>query len=198
MTLSPRQQIRQQVRLLRNQLTSSQQQQSAQQLVEQVAHHPRVATAKNIALYLANDGELNPIELIKHLWQQGKNVYLPVLHPFNKGHLLFLRYQPDTKMVLNKYGISEPKLNVTLVCPVNQLDIIFTPLVAFDSQGNRMGMGGGYYDRTLANWQTNKTPYPIGLAHDCQLVEQLPVQAWDIPLAQIITPNKTFNAQILS
>ena len=83
---------------------------------------------------------------------------------------------------------------MTLVCPVNQLDIIFTPLVAFDSQGNRMGMGGGYYDRTLAHWQTNQTPYPIGLAHNCQLVEQLPVQAWDIPLAQIITPDKIFDA----
>ena len=76
--------------------------------------------------------------------------------------------------------------------PVKQLDIVFTPLVAFDREGNRMGMGGGYYDRTLQHWQENHSPYPIGIAHDCQQVEHLEQQHWDVPLGEIITPSHVY------
>jgi len=99
-------------------------------------------------------------------------------------------------MVTNKYGILEPKLAVSEVLPVAQIDIIFTPLVAFDLTGARLGMGGGYYDRTLASTSTNKLspskPYPIGLAHDCQLVDHIPNEEWDIPLPEIVTPTKHY------
>lgn len=80
---------------------------------------------------------------------------MPVLHPFSPGNLLFLAFQKDTPMHYNKFGILEPKLNVRNVLPVSHLDLIFTPLVAFDKDGNRLGMGGGFYDRTLQNWQKN-------------------------------------------
>ncbi len=186
-----RQQLRQHTRELRNQLSTVQQQQASLQLIEQCLSHAKLQSAQHIAFYLAHDGELNPLPLIKELWQQGKSVYLPVLHPFNPGHLLFLHYHSQSIMVNNKYGISEPKLDVTKVCPVAKLDIIFTPLVAFDVAGNRMGMGGGYYDRTLANTIDHK-PYAMGLAHDCQLVTQLPIAAWDVPLAEIITPTRIY------
>ncbi len=76
---------------------------------------------------------------------------------------------------------------------MSQLDIIFTPLVAFDATGQRLGMGGGFYDRTLQDWEIayaqQRGPYPIGLAHDCQRVDVLPVQDWDVPLPEIITPS---------
>lgn len=73
---------------------------------------------------------------------------------------------------------------------IHQLDVVITPLVAFDITGNRMGMGGGYYDRTLANWRTDQRPLPIGYAHDCQQVDKLAKQHWDIPLPYIITPTQ--------
>jgi 5-formyltetrahydrofolate cyclo-ligase len=96
-------------------------------------------------------------------------------------------------MVLNHFGIEEPRLNVQQVLPVSRLDIIFTPLVAFDATGQRLGMGGGFYDRTLQDWESAYLqqcgPYPIGLAHDCQRVDALPVQEWDVPLPEIITPS---------
>ena len=88
-------------------------------------------------------------------------------------------------MLKNKFGIWEPKLNVQNVLPLDELDILFTPLVAFDKQGNRLGMGGGFYDRTLQNWQ-NASFIPVGLAHQCQQVEQLPTEAWDVPLHRIL------------
>lgn len=183
-------QLRLQLREKRRSLTAKQQLDSAQKLAISLANQLPKHT-KRVALYLASDGEVSPHLFIKHCWVNNIEVYLPVLHPFCAGNLLFLRYEPSTKMTVNKYGISEPALNVQLVSPVNQLDIIYTPLVGFDNDGNRMGMGGGYYDRTLA---TNTSISTIGLAHDCQQVDKLSVQPWDMPLDKIITPTQHINA----
>ena len=183
-TTTFRQQLRQQMRETRQKQTALQQQQAAQHITEQALKLIEQQQAKNIALYLAFDGEISTKPLINQLWQQGKHVYLPVLHPFVHGHLLFLRYLPDTPMKANKFGILEPHLNVKSVLPIEQLDIIFTPLVAFDRLGNRLGMGGGFYDRTLQNSQHRFIT--VGLAHQCQQVEALPIESWDIPLEHIL------------
>ena len=180
-----RNQLRQQIRKTRANLTALQQQQAEDSITQQALALIEERNAQHIALYLSFDGEISTDKLIKILWAQGKQVYLPVLHPFNPNHLLFLRYLPDIPMLKNKFGIWEPKLNVQNVLPLDELDILFTPLVAFDKQGNRLGMGGGFYDRTLQHWQ--KSPFiPVGLAHQCQQVEQLPTEAWDVPLHQIL------------
>ena len=180
-----RNQLRQQIRKTRANLTALQQQQAEDSITQQALELIEERNAQYIALYLSFDGEISTDKLIKILWAQGKQVYLPVLHPFNPNHLLFLRYLPDTPMLKNKFGICEPKLNVQNVLPLDELDILFTPLVAFDKQGNRLGMGGGFYDRTLQNWR-NSSFIPVGLAHQCQQVEQLPTEAWDVPLHQIL------------
>ncbi|MBE4911309.1 5-formyltetrahydrofolate cyclo-ligase [Haemophilus parainfluenzae] len=180
-----RNQLRQQIRKTRANLTALQQQQAEDSITQQALALIEERNAQHIALYLSFDGEISTDKLIKILWAQGKQVYLPVLHPFNPNHLLFLRYLPDTPMLKNKFGILEPKLNVQSVLPLEELDILFTPLVAFDKQGNRLGMGGGFYDRTLQNWR-NSSFIPVGLAHQCQQVEQLPTEAWDVPLHQIL------------
>ena len=180
-----RNQLRQQIRKTRANLTALQQQQAEDSITQQALALIEERNAQHIALYVSFDGEISTDKLIKTLWAQDKHVYLPVLHPFNPNHLLFLRYLPDTLMLKNKFGIWEPKLNVQNVLPLEELDILFTPLVAFDKQGNRLGMGGGFYDRTLQNWQ-NFSFIPVGLAHQCQQVEQLPTEAWDVPLHQIL------------
>ncbi|MGL6262011.1 5-formyltetrahydrofolate cyclo-ligase [Vibrio sp. WXL103] len=186
-----RNQLRKQIRVRRNQLASDEQYQASIDLIAQVMATPEVAQAQHIALYIATDGELDTQPLIEALWQAGKSVYVPVIHPFAKGHLLFLAYTPDSDLCYNRYGIIEPRLTLDAIIPVAKLDLIFTPLVAFDAQGQRLGMGGGYYDRTLAQWEnTTDGPKAIGLAHDCQRVEQLPVESWDVPLDKIITPTQ--------
>ncbi|OBU24472.1 5-formyltetrahydrofolate cyclo-ligase [Photobacterium aquimaris] len=188
-----RSQLRQQIRHARQQLSPQQQHHAAQQLSLRLQTLDRIQHSQHIAVYIANDGEIDPQPFIKWLWQQGKSVYLPVLHPFTKGHLLFLHYDTDTPMITNRYGISEPKLDIRRVKPVAQLDVICTPLVAFDGLGQRLGMGGGYYDRTLSQWHLHRRgPYPIGIGHDCQYIAQLPNQHWDVPLPLIITPNYQF------
>ena len=195
-TMNNRNSLRQEVRRRRNLLTTNDQQNASVKLSQQLSSHCKIKLAQHIAIYLANDGELDPVNFIHWCWQQGKQVYLPVIHPFSQGNLLFINYHKASVMVKNKYGILEPKLDVRYVRPVNEIDVVCTPLVAFDQTGARLGMGGGYYDRALAAWhhkcqlqaKITAKPYPIGLAHDCQLVDSMASELWDIPLPEIITP----------
>ncbi|MDE9431997.1 5-formyltetrahydrofolate cyclo-ligase [Xenorhabdus bovienii] len=187
--LSLRKSIRKQIRQLRQNLSPEQQSRFAQQVAQNVVSHPKIQQANKVALYLSFDGELDTRPLIQQLWQQNKQVYLPVLHPFSRHHLLFLHYHAETPLNCNRFNIEEPPLDVRQVLPVSELDVMFIPLVAFDNTGQRLGMGGGFYDRTLAKWQQQNF-YPIGLAHDFQLVNVLPSANWDIPLPEIITPEK--------
>lgn len=204
--LKERTELRKIIRLKRNALSPDEQHLASIQLKQQLCNLPYIQNARHIALYLANDGELDPMPFIRWCWQHNKQVYLPVIHPFNRHNLLFLSFDEKTSLQNNRFGILEPKLNVQQVCPIEMLDVLCTPLVAFDNNGNRLGMGGGFYDRTLAKWFTQQsshttnctTPhnnslfYPIGIAHNCQRVDSIPLEQWDIPLPEIITPSKRY------
>lgn len=189
--METRSQLRTTIRQRRNALSNDEQKKAGLALTESLSRHTKIQQASCIAIYLTNDGELSTAAFIDWCWQNKKEVYLPVVHPFSAGNLLFLRYQADTQLVSNRYGILEPKLDVTKVSPLANLDVICTPLVAFDKTGARLGMGGGFYDRSLAHWQQTKL-YPLGIAHDCQLVTSVPTEPWDIPLPEIITPSKSY------
>ncbi|EMJ9285562.1 5-formyltetrahydrofolate cyclo-ligase [Klebsiella michiganensis] len=186
-----RQQIRQQIRQRRRALTPEQQTQFALHAADRMMKYPPVLLAQTVAVFLSFDGELDTRPLIDQLWRAGKRVYLPVLHPFSPGNLLFLHYHPSSDLVVNRLNIREPKLDVRDVLPLSQLDVLVTPLVAFDAAGQRLGMGGGFYDRTLQNWRQHRLQ-PVGYAHDCQQVDALPTEQWDIPLPAVITPSKTW------
>jgi 5-formyltetrahydrofolate cyclo-ligase len=191
-----RKNVRQLCRDKRNALVAREQECAARSIVSKTIEHKLCIGIERVALYISQDGELDTQYLIHHLWEQNKEVYLPVLHPFCAGYLLFLRYCKNSQMTLNRFGIPEPLLDVTKVCPLDELDIIFTPLVAFDEKGNRMGMGGGFYDRTLQALHgcetSSNSPIMnakiIGLAHDVQKTLSLPTEVWDIPLPMILTP----------
>lgn len=186
-----KQQIRQQIRQRRRVLTPEQQTQFALQAADRMMAYTPVLLAQTVAVFLSFDGELDTRPLIDQLWRAGKRVYLPVLHPFSPGNLLFLHYHPSSDLVVNRLKIREPKLDVRDVLPLSRLDVLVTPLVAFDAAGQRLGMGGGFYDRTLQNWRRHRLQ-PVGYAHDCQQVDALPTEQWDIPLPAVITPSKTW------
>lgn len=189
-----RTEIRKKVREARRNLTLSFQQQAEENLTINFSQHVNPPKKAKIGLYLSNDGELKTTKLIQKLRQENHLVYLPIIHPFNGASLLFQQYEENSPMTTNRYAILEPKLNCSQICPLPELDILLMPLVAFDEQGNRLGMGGGYYDRTLAKHYAEQREKPklIGLAHDCQKVESLPIEAWDVPLQQILTPTKFY------
>ncbi len=159
---------------------------SSQTVTTPTINKPR--PIKRIALYHTLGSELNTQPLIDLLRQHLPEceLYLPRLHPFCAGHLLFLRYSQESEMTHNQFGIAEPKLDCREVMAASKLDIILTPLVGFDRQGQRMGMGGGYYDRTLVNSQA----ITIGFAHQVQQVERLPVEVWDQGLDYVVTPSE--------
>ncbi len=186
-----RQHIRKEIRQKRRALTAEQQAHFAEQAAARMLGFAPVVEAKSVAVFLSFDGELDTRPLIEGLWRAGKQVYLPVLHPFSPGNLLFLRYLPDSLLATNRLKILEPALDVRHVLPLDRLDVLITPLVAFDRTGQRLGMGGGFYDRTLQNWRAHGF-LPVGYAHDCQQVESLPVQEWDIPLPVVVTPTQTW------
>lgn len=191
MPVDPRQVIRKQIRQARQQLSAVEQQQAAHRLCQQFLSLPELTSSQHIAIYLHNDGEIATTNLIQALWQLGKAVYLPVLHPFTPGFLLFQHYQPCTEMTCNKFGIAEPRLACQQVKCLFELDMVLTPLVAFDSDGQRIGMGGGFYDRTFAK-QPLVQQRMIGLAHDCQRVENIPAEVWDLPLPVVVTPSAIY------
>lgn len=178
-----RSQLRQIMKIKRKNLTEDQQAKAAKSIIPQalsIIHHYQ---SQHIALYLPFDGEISPVPLMDILLAQGKKIYLPILHPFTSGQLLFINYHCKTSLKYNRFKIQEPILDIRNVIPLSQLEMIFTPLVACDKVGNRLGMGGGFYDRTLS-----QAPHiiSVGLAHQCQQVEQLPIENWDIPLNHII------------
>lgn len=130
-----RTQLRQQIRKTRANLTALQQQQAEDSVTQQALALIEERNAQHIALYVSFDGEISTDKLIKTLWAQDKHVYLPVLHPFNPNHLLFLRYLPDTPMLKNKFRIWEPKLNVQNVLPLDELDILLHHLSLLINKG---------------------------------------------------------------
>lgn len=188
LNLFDRQDIRTHVRHLRRALTPEQQQTAAVQAAERALNFAPIQQAQKIALFLSFDGELGTRPLIAKLWQHKQQVYLPVLHPFSAGQLLFIRFEPTTRLTPNRLNIPEPPLDIRNLATLDDLDVVMVPLVAFDQQGQRLGMGGGFYDRTLQNWQQHGF-LPVGMAHDCQQVGELPVAEWDVPLPAVITPS---------
>ena len=146
-------------------------------------------TAKRIAFYYATDGEMDPSPLIERAMKAGKRCYLPVLRQRPASALWFSLYETGSSLRPNRFGIPEPNKRRRITPPWG-LDLIMLPLVAFDIKGTRLGMGGGYYDRTLSfrlkrsHW---KGPKLIGLAHELQRIDSLPRNPWDIPLDGVIT-----------
>lgn len=187
-----RQACRQRLKAARSSLTPADQTRAARDLVQQVMDQPEVQSATTLAAYFSFGTELNTEPLLQALLDANKRVCLPVLHPFTPGHLLMLHYDQNTTLVANRFGIPEPALRCPDVVPFAHIDCLLTPLVGFDASGNRMGMGGGFYDRTLASWQQGSYPNlsVFGLGHDCQYTEALPVQPWDVPLPAVITPSR--------
>ncbi|SDJ34974.1 5-formyltetrahydrofolate cyclo-ligase [Ferrimonas sediminum] len=184
----PRHTLRQQLRQARRALTPAQHLSAAEQLSQRLSQHPQIQHAKVIALYLPQDGEPDLQPLSHRLWQQGKTLALPVMHPFCRERMLFQRYAPDTRLKPNHFGIAEPYWNQSELILKHQMEVMLMPLVGFDAQGHRLGMGGGFYDRFLAG--PNRPCHLIGIAHQCQQVSALPPQPWDIDIDAIATPEQ--------
>jgi len=140
--------------------------------------------SRHIALYLPNDGEVD-LTALRRL-DRGKQLYLPCLRPDRS--LRFIAWTPGTILRKNRYGIGEPPIVHGALRRAAELDLILMPLVGFDHAGNRLGMGGGFYDRTLATLKNRPgKPWLVGAAFELQRHPGLPHAPWDIPLDYMLT-----------
>jgi 5-formyltetrahydrofolate cyclo-ligase len=188
--------LRRTMRQRRQALSAHQQQAAAHALDRVLGRDPLFRNSQHIAIYLPNDGELDLQPLLLRALSMGKRCYLPVLSPLYHNRLWFAPYHADSTLSLNRFGIPEPDCNYSQMRTVWTLDLLLTPLVAFDDQGNRLGMGGGFYDRTLAyltRRQRWRKPRLLGTAHAFQQVENLPHESWDIPLDGVVTEKGILN-----
>jgi len=190
-----RAQLRRHLRGMRRALSPLAQHQAARGLYKQLIHSPVFRRAKHIALYLPNDGEIDPRLLLRAAQKRGKATYLPVLSPWPRSKMVFQRVRAGERLHKNRFGIDEPRRCLKQQRKAWTLDLILMPLVGFDRHGARLGMGGGFYDRSLAYRQLRKNwhkPTLLGLAHGCQQVERLVVASWDVPLQGTVTDKTWF------
>lgn len=193
-----RPQLRRMLRKARRALTPSEQRKAALGLYRQLAQQPLFRRAKHISLYLPTDGEIDPRLLLRAAQRRGKATYLPVLSAWPRTKMVFQRVRPGEKLRPNRFRILEPRVNIGQQRKVWALDLVLLPLVGFDDVGGRLGMGGGFYDRSLAYLARRKSwrkPTLLGLAHECQKVERLTQASWDVPLAGTVTDKQWYIAQ---
>lgn len=187
--------IRKQIQKKRKELPKPIQQEHALSLASRVAEQPVFLKSQNIAAYIPVNGEMDPFPLIYRSWELGKTVFLPVLIPYHHNRLWFAPFHPDSKLINNRFGIPEPVIQKRRIIPPYALDLVLTPLVAFDPQCNRMGMGGGYYDRTFAFLRHRKQwikPRLLGMAYELQSVNNIKKQKWDVPLWGVATETNLY------
>ena len=184
--------IRKQIRLKRQNLSLPDNIELGTLLIQQLEKHNLLSPYQNIACFLSFDGEIATDKVIQSIWHSNKTCYLPKLvqkTATTANSLQFLPYYPSAKMTDNHYGI--PEVDDQQPIKIATLDLVLFPLVAFDSAGNRLGMGGGFYDATFAPFRNMKNrPKFVGLAHDFQQVDNLPKESWDLPLDGVCTPSQ--------
>ena len=139
-----------------------------------------------IGCYVSTWDEVDTSAIIERAWRAKKRIFLPVTGACR--NLCFRETLPETELAMNDFGLWEPVSGALI--DVDELDVVVTPLVAFDRERNRIGMGGGYFDRTFAFLRNRRhwlRPKLIGLAFDCQRARRIAPNPWDIPLFRVFT-----------
>lgn len=177
--------LRLRIRQRRRALSGAQRQTAQRQAERRLRRLSPLWRARSVAIYLAVDGEADPAKIAAGALMRRQRVYAPVLH----GETLrFARLTNDTPLRRNRFGILEPAV-ADCIDP-RRLDVVLTPLVAFDDAGTRIGMGGGYYDRCFSFLKQRTRwirPRLIGLAYEFQRLPTVSRSAWDVPLWAAVT-----------
>lgn len=187
-------QLRNKLRKQRSELPLSIQSEKSSQIVDLVSQSNTFINSRKIAFYHAVRGEANPAGLAQkaRLQKLGTQFYLPILEA-NKS-LVFAPVNLTTKFRSNQFSIPEPICDKNEIITADQLDLVIVPLLGFDKHGNRLGMGGGYYDRSFAfKKQEPIPPILMGFAYAMQEIDSLAAESWDVALDMIATENKLRN-----
>jgi 5-formyltetrahydrofolate cyclo-ligase len=183
--------MRQRNRKLRAALAPGELDRAAAALAARIIALPEFARARRIAAYAAVNGEISLDPVIERALADGKSVYLPNL---DRETLRFSPYFHGQKMRVNRFRLLEPDVGDDEMLAPQELDLVLAPLVVFDAARSRIGMGGGYYDRSFAFRKDPARPAPvlIGVAHELQKVERIEPESWDVRLDKIVTDAATY------
>jgi 5-formyltetrahydrofolate cyclo-ligase len=163
---------------------------TSRRVARQLWHLPMLSRCRRIACYVAFSGEIDCAPIMAEALARHCRVYLPVLRG---QRLVFAPWNPAGRMVRNRFGVPEPAGGHGRQLRGPELDVVLAPLVAFDDSGHRLGMGGGFYDRTFGFLRQRgqwRRPLLIGLAHEFQRVAPLATRRWDIALHAVITERR--------
>lgn len=183
--------LRREMKARRAALPAADARQASRRAVRLLWSLPPLARTRNLAIYMPVGSELDCIPLAHQAWARGRNVLLPVI---DGATLSFAPYTPDTELRRNFFGIPEPVTARRHLWHARHLDVIVAPLLAFDDSGHRLGMGGGYYDRTLAFLKARscrRRPHFIGIAFEMQRQPAMPTDVFDVRLDFIATDRST-------
>ncbi len=163
---------------------------AGERLVRWALRHRLLARKRRIGFYMPSKNEIDLEPLLNRARAMGVDCYLPQVPGRRRRKLWFIRLGDEDAWRLNRYGIPEYHHAPARRIRAYQLDLLFLPLLGFDRRGWRIGMGGGYYDASLAklpgrrHW---KSPALIGVAFQAQEVDRIPRDGWDVPLRAILT-----------
>ena len=170
----------------REKMTAAQRAAASRLISDRFLNSRYFLSSQSIGCYLASPFEVDTAAIIERAWRAKKRIFVPVIR--SNGFMSFCVLRRETNLVRNRFGLWEPEF--TSAVSAKSLDVVVTPTVAIDRQGNRIGMGGGYYDRAFqflrnrGNW---RRPKLVGLAFECQRVKKIAPNPWDIPLSCVLT-----------
>jgi 5-formyltetrahydrofolate cyclo-ligase len=193
--------IRQRIRKIRQQIQEDEVQQAEENIARNLASQISYTTANKIASFVSFDGEISTRMINDMLVKEKSVCFLPKVRPLTPSGLWFMPYTGQEVFKNNHFGIPEvDDLRIRECVPLSTLNIILVPLVAFDNQGNRLGMGKGYYDASLSYLYDSDEiedkhytkPLFVGLAYEQQKVDEIPTAEHDIKLDMVLTQTRSY------
>ncbi len=167
-------------------MSPDEREQASREICKRIIASREFGAAATVGCFLPMHDEVDTREIIERSWRANKRVFVPVLR--GGAEMLFCAMHRDTELERDSFGIWEPSRGV--LCDPRMIDLVVTPTVAFDENNNRIGMGSAYYDRCFAFLRHRRhwiRPKLIGVAFQCQKVEKITPNPWDIPLYRIVT-----------
>ena len=183
-----RDRLRQQLRASRRAIPAPQRIAAAENLARHLLSLPFLPEAGPVAGYWAMDGEI-----ALHAWQLQLPPALTYCLPVLSGDVLqFAPWRSGSPLVTNRYGIPEPDTAPSALIDAADMAMVIVPGVGFDRDGNRLGMGGGWYDRSFSFRHSRQAPpWLVGAAFAIQQFDAIPAQDWDVRLDAICTENES-------
>jgi len=188
--------LRRFLRKKRRSLTLAQQENLSAAIARTLLQLPEFQNSKKIAVYLAEENEVDLSSIIKQSLKMHKTIYLPVLDEIKKQTMKFCAYKLGDQLTLNQVGILEPPSSVDREIDPAMLDLVLMPLVGFDSFGHRLGRGGGYYDAAFdfcKEINFERYPFLVGVAYEFQKMEKIETDETDVDLNKVVTEEKIYD-----